>query len=289
MFQTFLTGLREGLEAALVIGIIVAYLVRSGRRDRLRAIWLGVAVAAALSLGVGAALNFTSSHLRDGGEETFAGVMSIVAVGFVTWMVFWMRSTSRHLKDDLHGRIDTAAAMGGGALALAAFLAVGREGLETALFLWPTVRSGGAGASAGAFLGLGAAVVLGYLLYRRSVNLNLATFFRWTGVALVVIAAGVLAHGVHDLQEADVLSGGNAVLFDVSHHISETGWLGTLLKGTISFDVVTTWLQALVWIAYLVPVLLLFLRPVRSVAAVAPIPSTAASAAEPAPHQSVGR
>lgn len=264
MFQTFLTGLREGLEAALIVGIMVAYLRRTGRGDRVRAVWIGVGGAIVLCLAVGAILSFTSRELSDRAEEIFAGITSIIAVAFVTWMVFWMRATARHLNADLQQRIDTAVAMGSGALAFASFLAVSREGLETALFLWPTIRSAGAGSSIGAVAGIAAAVVLGYLLYRRSVNLNLAKFFRWTGIALVIIAAGVLAYGVHELQEAGVIPGAEVIAFDLREQIPPTSWYGSLLKGTVNFNPETSWLQLGVWITYLAVVMTMFLRPQRS-------------------------
>src|SRR5437764_7550689 len=167
MFANLLIGLREGLEASLVVGILVAYLVKAGHRSRLRPVWVGVALAVAMSLGVGAALTFTSHSLTFEAQEGFGGVMSIIAVGFVTWMVFWMRTQARHLKAELHGKVDTALRHGAFALALMAFLAVGREGLETSLFLWPTLQSSGSGVGpgAGAVLGLVVAVVLGYLVY----------------------------------------------------------------------------------------------------------------------------
>lgn len=263
MFSNFLIGLREGLEAALVVGIIVAYLVRTNRRDRLAWVWTGVAIAIALSLSIGALLTFTSRSLSFQQQELFGGSMSIIAVAFVTWMVFWMRSTSHAMKDELHGKVEHAVNMGGFALALAAFLAVGREGLETALFLWPTMQSGGAGAPMGAVSGLLTALVIGYLIYRRSVKLNLAKFFRYTGIGLIVVAAGVLSYGIHDLQEADYLPGLTSIAFDVRDQIPPTSWYGTLLKGTINFNPETTWLQLVAWLAYLVPVLALFLRPVR--------------------------
>lgn len=263
MFSNFLIGLREGLEAALVVGIIVAYLVRTERRDRLVWVWAGVGIAVALSLSVGALLTFTSRSLSFQQQELFGGTMSIVAVAFVTWMVFWMRSTAHAMKDELHGKVEHAVKMGGLALALAAFLAVGREGLETALFLWPTMQAGGAGAPAGAVLGLLSALVIGWLIYKRSVKLNLAKFFRYTGLGLIVVAAGVLSYGIHDLQEADYLPGIARIAFDVREQIPPSSWYGTLLKGTVNFNPQTTWLQLVAWAAYLVPVIVLFLRPVR--------------------------
>jgi high-affinity iron transporter len=272
VIANYLIGLREGLEAALVVSILVAYLVKAGRRDRLGPVWIGVVGAVGLSLVFGALLTFTSSQLSFEAQEAFGGTLSIVAVGFVTWMVFWMRRTARSLSSELRGRVQTALAMGTGALVLTAFLAVGREGLETALFIWSAVQATGSTTSpvVGAALGLVSAVVLGYLFYRGAVRINLATFFRWTGLLLVVVAAGVLAYGVHDLQEAGVLPGLNALAFDVSGAVPPDSWYGTLLKGTLNFSPATTWLQAIAWLAYVVPVLTLFLRPSRTAPAARP-------------------
>lgn len=266
MIANYLIGLREGLEAALVVGILVAYLVKAGRRDRLAPVWIGVLVAVAVSLLFGALLTFTSSRLSFEAQEAFGGSLSIVAVGFVTWMVFWMRRTARNLSAELRGRMQSALAVGTGALVATAFLAVGREGLETALFIWSAVQATGQNTQpvAGAALGLLSAVVLGYLFYKGAVRINLATFFRWTGLVLVVVAAGVLSYGVHDLQEAGILPGLNSLAFDVSVPVPPDSWYATLLKGTVNFTPATTWLQAVAWAAYLVPVLVLFLRPVRS-------------------------
>ena len=188
MLSNFLIGLREGLEAALVVGIIVAYLVRTDKRDWLPAVWVGVAIAVAASLGVGAVLTFTSRELSFKAQEAFGGFMSIFAVGLVTWMVFWMRAEARNLKGELQGKVDVAMRGGMATMAFMAFISVGREGLETALFLWPALRAAGAGAApaVGASLGLLIAVVIGWLLYRRSVSLNLAAFFKATGAALIV-------------------------------------------------------------------------------------------------------
>jgi high-affinity iron transporter len=266
MLANYLIGLREGLEASLVVSILVAYLVKAGRRDRLAPVWTGVLAAVALSLAFGALLTFTSSQMGFQAQEAFGGALSIVAVGFVTWMVFWMRRTARSLSTELRGRMQAALAMGTGALVLTAFLAVGREGLETALFIWSAVQATGQSTApvAGAALGLLSAVVLGYLFYKGAVRINLATFFRWTGLVLVVVAAGVLAYGVHDLQEAGVLPGLNSLAFDVSGAVPPDSWYGTLLKGTLNFSPATTWLQAVAWLAYVVPVLTLFLRPART-------------------------
>jgi high-affinity iron transporter len=279
VLANYLIGLREGLEAALVVSILVAYLVKSGHRRALPPVWAGVAAAIAISLLFGAVLTFTSRHLSFEAQEGFGGSLSIVAVAFVTWMVFWMRRTARHLSKELRGRLDTALAIGSGALALTAFIAVGREGLETSLFIWSAVQATGQNTQPvlGAALGLVTAVVLGYLFYRGALRINLAKFFTWTGAALIVVAAGVLAYGVHDLQEAGVLPGLNTLAFDVSGAIPPDSWYGTLLKGTVNFSPVTTVAQAVVWVAYLIPVGFLFFRPARTAPATAPSQSSAAA------------
>ncbi|MFM2182325.1 MAG: hypothetical protein RJB61_619 [Actinomycetota bacterium] len=267
MFQTFLTGLREALEAALIIGILVAYLVRSERRHLLRAVWAGVGAAVGLSLVVYLTLLSASDWLDDEAAEAFAGITSILAVALVTWMVFWMRSQAHMMKAELQGRLDRAAAVGAGAVALTSFLAVGREGLETALFL--SANDGAVGSGVGprltALLGIGTAVVLGVLLYRRAVAIDLAKFFKVTGIALVVIAAGVLAYGVHELQEVGVLPGEDALAWNLQS-FDRDGWYGTLLEGTVNFRPAMSVLEVIAYAAYLVPVMVLFLRPVRRVA-----------------------
>ena len=275
MVANYLIGLREGLEASLVVSILVAYLVKSGRRDRLAPVWAGVFAAVALSLSFGAALTFTSGQLSFQAQEAFGGTLSIIAVGFVTWMVFWMRRTARSLSSELRGRMDAALAMGTGAMVLTAFIAVGREGLETSLFIWSAVQATGQSTEPvlGAVLGLITAVVIGYLFYKGALRINLGTFFKWTGAFLIVVAAGVLSYGIHDLQEAGILPGLNSLAFDVSNAIPPSSWYGTLLKGTVNFTPATTWLQAIAWTAYILPVFVLFLRPSRSVAP-APAPAS---------------
>ncbi|MFD0419766.1 iron uptake transporter permease EfeU [Streptomyces sp. NPDC127108] len=267
MFGNYLIGLREGLEASLVVCVLVAYLVKTERRDALVPVWTGVGVAAALSLAFGCALTFGSQELTFKAQEALGGSLSIVAVVLVTWMVFWMRRTARHLKAELHGRLDAALRMGTAALVATAFLAVGREGLETALFVWASVRASNDGTHAplaGVLLGLLTAIVLGWLFYRGAVRIDLARFFTWTGAMLVVVAAGVLAYGVHDLQEAEFVGGLRNKAFDISATIPPDSWYGTLLKGVFNFQPNPTVVQVVVWSLYLVPVLALFLAPSRA-------------------------
>ncbi|WP_030056814.1 MULTISPECIES: iron uptake transporter permease EfeU, partial [Streptomyces] len=260
MFGNYLIGLREGLEASLVVCILIAYLVKTDRRDKLPPVWLGVGAAVVLSMAFGAVLQFGSSQLTFEAQEALGGSLSIISVGLVTWMVFWMRRTARHLKTELHGKLDAALAMGTTALVVTSFLAVGREGLETALFIWSAVQATGDGWNPliGAALGLLTSVVLGWLFYRGALKINLAKFFTWTGAMLVVVAAGVLAYGVHDLQEAGWLPGLHSVAFDISSTIPKDSWYGTLLKGVFNFQPDPTVLQLVVWLLYLAPTLAVF-------------------------------
>lgn len=277
MLANYLIGLREGLEAALVVSILVAYLVRSGRRDALRQVWLGVALAVSASLAVGAGLTFGPRGLTEEAQEAIGGGLSVVAVALLTWMIFWMAATARRLKAELHDRMDAALVAGGGAVLLVTLLAVGREGLETALFLWAAARASGQTTTPllGAALGLATAVAIGWALYRGALRIDLRRFFSWTGLALVVVAAGVLAYGVHDLQEAGILPGEDALAFDVSAAIPPDGWVGTVLRGTVNFTPATSWLQALAWLAYAAPVGWLYARRVWG--GVATVPRVAAT------------
>jgi len=259
MLSTLLIALREGLEASLIVGILIAYLVRAGRRESLSAIWGGVAAAALLSLGFGALLSFTSAQLSVRGEELFAGITSIFAVALVTWMVFWMKRTSRGIAKQLHGKVESALGMGSFALAGVAFLSVGREGLETSLFLYANFKTVGHNTAPllGLMLGLVAAIALGVLVYKRSVKLNIAKFFRVTGVALIVVAGGVLIHGVGEFQNRGDIGGLTSTIwkFGGDHSV-----IVTILDGTFGISNVMTWLQLTVYLLYLAITLAGFLK-----------------------------
>ena len=282
MLGNFLIGLREGLEATLVVVILVAYLVKSDRRELLGRVWAGVVIAVAVSLGFGALLTFGPRGLSFEAQETIGGVLSIVAVGFVTWMVMWMARSARSLSGHLKGRVDAAASAGGASLVSVAMLAVGREGLETALFLWAATQAaaGTDGSTAapllGAALGLATAVVLGYLFYKGAVKINLAKFFTWTGAILIVVAAGVLGNGQHDLQEARILPGLDNLAFDVSGAIPPDSLVGTILKGTLNFSPATTWLQAVAWVLYVAATMTVFFQIIRRSSRPSPAPAAAA-------------
>jgi high-affinity iron transporter len=282
VLANYLIGLREGLEAALIVTILIAYVVKIGRRDVLPRLWTGVALAVLLALALGAVLTFGTYGLSFAAQETIGGVLSIIATGLVTWMVFWMLETARDLKGHLHDSIDKHLVGSGLGLVLVAFLAVGREGIETALFLWAAVQATGSTTLPllGASLGILTAVGLGWLLYAGMLKINLSRFFTWTGGILIIVAAGVLSYGVHDLQEAGVLPGLNALAFNVSAAVPPDSWYGTLLKGTVNFSPATTWLEMAAWIAYAVPTLTLFIvasRRVRPAVPAAPRPTAAAA------------
>lgn len=299
MLPTFLIGLREGLEAALVVGILLAYLKRIGRPDVRGRLWIGVSLAIALSVGIGAILTFGAYALTFEAMEIIGGGMSILAVGLVTWMIFWMQKAARDLRKTLEGDVDRALAAGGmWGIVVIGFVSVAREGIETTLFLWSAVQGLGRDPNTllGALLGIIVAVVLGTALAKGMVRLNLRAFFSWTGGLLIIVAAGVLAYGIHDLQEAGVLPGpytaaaplaadGVTVLtgwagfpfgfaFDVSGSIDPTGAFAALAQATVGFMPAMTWLQVLAWGLYILIVGTIFVRRLRA----APAPNTSRQA-----------
>ncbi|MCT9107367.1 FTR1 family protein [Streptomyces mirabilis] len=284
-FPSFLIGLREGLEAGLIVSVLVATLVRSDQRARLSHVWTGVAAAIGLSMSFGAVLTFTAANLPGKSQEAFGGTLSLVAVVFVTAMVFWMRRSARTFSGEIKQKVTAALGMGAGVLIATSFLAVGREGLETALFLWTTAQAAGgsSGPLAGAAVGLLIAAALCWGLYRRVLHINLTRFFSITGAVLIVIAAGVLGYGMRDLQEATVIPGGTSYAFDLSAHLDPASWYVTVVQGTLNLTPQMTWLQVGVYGAYLAIVMTLFVRGVRGAAPAKPVPvvSAAAVAAEP--------
>ncbi|MFD8649813.1 iron uptake transporter permease EfeU, partial [Streptomyces mirabilis] len=274
-FPSFLIGLREGLEAGLIVSVLVATLVRSDQRGRLPHVWTGVAAAIGLSMSFGAVLTFTAANLPGKSQEAFGGTLSLVAVVFVTAMVFWMRRSARTFSGEIKQKVTAALGMGAGVLIATSFLAVGREGLETALFLWTTAQAAGSssGPLAGAAVGLLLAAALCWGLYRRVLHINLTRFFSITGAVLIVIAAGVLGYGMRDLQEATVIPGGTSYAFDLSAHLDPASWYVTVVQGTLNLTPQMTWLQVGVYGSYLAIVMTLFVRGVRGAAPAKPVPA----------------
>ncbi|WFE60173.1 iron uptake transporter permease EfeU [Micromonospora sp. WMMD712] len=282
MFATYLIGLREGLEATLVVSILVAFLVKSQRRDRLPQVWGGVGLAVALSVLVGWLIEYTSTSLlaRSEDRELFEAVTSVAAVVFVTWMIFWMRRAARTMAGELRGRLTEALAVGSLAVAGMAFLAVVREGLETALIFYSAAQgaAGDSGPLLALLAGIASAVAIGVGLYFSALRINLSVFFTWTGALLILVAAGILKYGVHDFQEAGVLPGLNDLAFDISATLDPSTWYAALLAGMFNVTPAPSVLETVAWVAYAVPVLALFLRrPAPPTGAGAPAPSAAAA------------
>ncbi|HKN96213.1 MAG TPA: iron uptake transporter permease EfeU, partial [Pseudonocardiaceae bacterium] len=259
-----LIGLREGLEGGLVVSILLAAVRRSApaaTRRPTRPVWLGVLAALMLSLSFGAVLTFTRAELPDRAQEAFGGVLSVIAVVLVTAMIFWMRRTARDLSGELTGRVAVALRVGAGALAATAFLAVGREGLETALFLWTAVHASGATVAPliGAAAGVAIAVALCWLLYRRAITLNLGVFFRRTAIVLVVLAGGVLAYGIGELQESTLVPGRSWLAFDITGSVGADSWWVSIIRGVTNLTPAMTWLQVVAYVLYVGIVLAVFL------------------------------
>jgi high-affinity iron transporter len=279
VFGNALIGLREGLEAALVVSVLVAFLVKADRRGSLPWVWLGVAAAIVLSAVFGWLITFTQHQMTFEQREVFGGTMSLVAVAFVTGMIFWMRRAARTIGSELRGKLGTAIELGPWAVTVMAFLAVGREGLETATLFYSAAQSSAAGTTQpliGFLVGIAIAIVLAFALYRGALKINLGKFFTITGALLIFVAAGVLAYGLHDLQEGGILPGLHALAFDLSGPMPEDSWYGALLKGVFNYSAQTTVLQAIAWVAYIAIVLPLFLRKRKTpVAKEQPAPAAA--------------
>jgi high-affinity iron transporter len=260
----FLITLREGIEAALIVSILLAYLRQLQRTDRFSLIWAGTGVAVAASIVIGAVIYGIAGEFSGEAEEIFEGLVTLAAVGVLTWMIFWMRRQAARVKSELHSRVDSALVDGGIALAGLAFFAVLREGVETALFLFGAEAATNATRGetiAGGLLGLAVAVVLGYLLYRGGIRLNLRTFFRVTGTLILVVAAGLFAFSVHELQEAGWLPFLTGTAYDVSNTLSDENGLGAFLRALIGYNDDPSWLEVLAWLGYIVVTGFLFLRP----------------------------
>lgn len=266
----FVTGLREGVEAALIVAIVLAYLVRSGARDQLAKVWLGMGVAAAASLLAGIAIFRTVGSFEAPYENYFEAGTLLVATIVVTWMLFWMRRQSMAIRGELHARLDRVLTEGSAwGLAVLAFTAVIREGLETSVFLTGQATSAQASASSvliGALIGLAAAIAIGWMFYTGSHRIDLRVFFRWTGIVLIFIAAGLLSHAVHEFIEVGVLSIGTTQVFDISNVLPDEAGIGQFLRAILGYSAAPEQTTLAVYVVYLVTVLALYLRPARPVA-----------------------
>ena len=267
----FLIGLREGVEAALIVAIVLAYVVRTGNGRHIPKIWLGSGVAVILSVALGLLIFNTVGSFEEPYEQLFEGSAMLLAAVVVTWMLFWMRRQSINLRGELQAAVDRVLSEGTAwGLAVLAFTAVIREGVETALFLAGQATSAETGAGSvlvGAILGLGVAVLIGWGFYRGSRAIDLRRFFRWTGIALVFIAAGLLSHAVHEFIEVAEISGvaviGSQTAFDISAVLSHDDGIGQFLRAIFGYSASPEVLTFVVHVAYVVAILTLYLRPVR--------------------------
>ncbi|WP_433654549.1 iron uptake transporter permease EfeU [Nocardia sp. CA-128927] len=264
LFGSGLIGVREGLETGIVIMILVAFLVKSDRREALKWVALGVGAAVAMVVAIFAGIRYGTSTVTGLAAELIAGLASLAAVVIVTWMVLWMRTASRSMSGELKAGLTRALEVGPSAIVALAFLAVGREGVETALLMvgYAENTSGSQWPLLGLLLGIVVAVVLTVLMYLGAVRINFATFFKYTGALLIVVAAGILAYGIRALQTVDWLPGLASKAFDISSWYSMSSWYGTVAAGIFNFRADPTVLQVIGWVLYLVVVLFLFLRPV---------------------------
>ena len=282
-----LTGLREGVEAALIISIILAYLAKTGNRRHFPRIFVGAGLAAGLSVALGLVLWVSFGGLKAPYEQIFEGLTMLLAAGVVTWMLFWMRRQAASVKGDLQAAVDRALDDGSAtALAVLAFIAVIREGIETSLFLVGQAASTADGATwvlAGALAGLAIATLLGVGFYQGSRRLNLASFFRWTGIALVFIAAGLLSHAMHEFIEIGLITFGTQTLFDLSAILPHDGdnLVGQFLRALFGYTATPEATTFVVWLTYVVVVLTLYLRPVKRPPAPAPTTTSTEAPATP--------
>jgi high-affinity iron transporter len=271
----YLIMLREGIEASLIVGIVASYLTQSGRGRWMPMVWLGVGIACALCLAIGFALKAASAEFPQRQQEFFEGVVAIVATVILTSMVFWMKKAARSIKGQLHDSIDDALRPGdrqGIALVAMVFFAVAREGLESVFFLLAIVQqSDGLAVPTGAFLGLVSAVGVGLAIYYFGVKLDLRRFFRWTGVFIVFVAAGLLAGALRAFHEAGVWNGLQGTAFDISAFLPQDSVVGTLLAGLFGYQEAPTAGEVIVYFAFLAPALALFWTSPRA----APAPRAA--------------
>lgn len=278
-----LIGLREGLETGIVVMILIAFLVKSQRRDALKWVWLGVAAAVAMTVGVFLVIQYSAYTVTDLGAEAIAGIASVVAVAIVTTMVLWMKKAAASISGELRAGMAKALEAGAVAVFALAFLAVGREGFETALFMVGYAEAETAWPLVGLLCGVLVAAAIAYGMYAGAVRINLAKFFKYTGVFLILVAAGILSYGVGALQTVGWLPRtGNA--FDISGWMDWSSWYGELVQGIFNIKPDPSVLQLLVWLTYLVAVLVVFLLPVRAPAR--PSVSAAPSQLQPTPERS---
>ncbi|CAK9885179.1 MAG: Ferrous iron permease EfeU [Candidatus Erwinia impunctatus] len=265
MFVPFLIMLREGLEAALIVSLIAIYLKRTGRSQWFPAMWIGAITAALICLGLGYFINETTGEFPQKEQELFEGIVAVIAVVVLTWMVFWMRRVARNIRGELELAVDNALAKGKGsgwALVTMVFLAVAREGLESVFFLLAAFQQDvGIAAPIGAMLGLLTAIILGVAIYWGGVRLNLAAFFKWSSVFILLVAAGLAAGAIRAFHEAGLWNHYQQLAFNLNDYLSTSTVTGTLLEGILGYQEAPSVSEVAVWLAYLIIALVFFLKP----------------------------
>jgi high-affinity iron transporter len=264
MFANFMIGLREGLEAALIIGILVAYLKKTDRLQHVNKIVYGVVAAILTATITGLALSALDESASEQLEITITGITSLLAVVFVTWMVFWMAKTARHLSKELQTKVDQALETSGLTLFVISYLTVVREGVETSIFLWTAAKTTGEGhyAWVGAFAGLALAAVLGYWIYKGMLKINLGRFFKYTGTYLLLLTAGILEYAIGEFTEIHWIPE-TATAFDLSFITPEGSPQLAFLEATIAYNPAPSLIQAIAWFGFLIVTVFLYLRQYR--------------------------
>ncbi|MFP7366188.1 iron uptake transporter permease EfeU [Corynebacterium callunae] len=263
LYANLLIGLREGLEATMVVTILAAYLTKTGRKNERPFLFAGVAAALVFTAISFAILHFGTKTLTTQGQELIGGIASIVTVAMITWMLLWMGKAAKNMSAELKGRME--AAVGPKAVFFVAFLAVGREGIETILLIFDSVTSSNSTPFIGLAIGIVIAVIIGILMYKGAIRVDIGKLFRILGIMLVLVAAGILRYGIHDLQEAGVLPGLNSHAFDISAVLVPGTWYAAALEGVFNIVPNPTVLSFAAWATYLVVVMFLFLRSNKSV------------------------
>jgi high-affinity iron transporter len=262
LLVAYLIMLREGIEAALIVGIVAGYLRQTGRSQWMPGVWVGVALACVLCLALGIALDHVNAEFPQRQQELFEGLVGLLATVILTSMVFWMKKAARSIKAEIHDSIDSALGAHdrqGLALIGMVFFAVGREGLESVFFLLAIVeQSHGWAVPIGAVLGLASAIGVGFAIYYGGVKLDMRRFFRWTGVFIIFVAAGLLATSLRAFHEAGVWNGLQKVVFDFSDVLPQDSVLGTLLSGFFGYQEAPTIGEIALYLAFLIPVLSFF-------------------------------
>ena len=266
MLASFLITLREGLEAALIIGIILAYLARTDNRQGFKPVWLGTSLAVSVSLIAGAAIYFLAGEFSGRAEEIFEGLAMFLAVGVLTWMIFWMRKQAVNIKAHLHAQIQSVLTSGSSrGLVILAFVVVVREGIETVLFLFAATRVAESTVlfTVGGFLGLAIAIVIGYSLYKGATRLNLRVFFNVTSLVLIFFAAGLLAYGIHEFIEAGIIPPLVEHVWDINYILSEKSTFGLFLKAILGYNANPSLIEVIAYPLYLALALGSYFRPIK--------------------------